>query len=128
MLTRTARPLILTFAALLALFDLVALLPGNPDVTGIPGFLIVVAVQALIVWGLLHRSRIAWSVAVLLSGLYVVSFVLLGGPYETMFTISCVLALLQTGFLFTPPVLSYVFGDHDPVSRTSRGRASSPAH
>jgi hypothetical protein len=111
MLTWSARPLILTFGALLALFDLVALLPGNPGVTSAPGLLVVLAVQALIVWRLLHRSGIAWSLAVLVSGLYVVSFVLFGGPYETTFTISCVLTLFQIGFLFTPPVLSYIFGD-----------------
>ena len=67
MLTLPARPLILTCGAALALFDLVALLPGNPDVTSTRSFLVVVAVQTLIVWRLLHRSLIAWSLVVLLS-------------------------------------------------------------
>ena len=116
MLTSPARPLILTCGALMALFDLVALLPGNPEVTSTRGLLVVVAVQALIVWRLLHRSRIAWSVAVLLSILYTLTFVLLGGPYETTFIISCLLTLMQVGFLFTPPVLSYVFGEDDAVA------------
>ncbi len=116
MLTLPARPLILTFGALMALFDLVALLPGNPDVTSARGFVVVLAVQALIVWRLLDRSRIAWSVAVLVSGLYTVTFVLVGGPYETTFMISCLLTLMQVGFLFTPPVLSYVFGEDNAVA------------
>ena len=115
MLTWPARPLILTFGALLALFDLVALLPGNPDVTGVPGFLIVVALQAFIVWRLLHRSRIVWTLAVLGSAFYAVSVVLLGGPYDRTLTISLFLVLLQAAILFTPDVLSYVFGDDDPV-------------
>jgi hypothetical protein len=109
MLTSRARPLILTCAAAIALFDLVALLPGNPDVTSTRGFVIVVAVQMLIVWRLLHRSPLAWSLMVLVSGLYAISFVLIGGPYETTFTASCVLVLTQVGLLFTPPVLAYVF-------------------
>jgi hypothetical protein len=115
MLTSSARPLILTFGALLALFDLVALLPGNPAFSSAPGFLFAVVVQALIVWRLLHRSAIAWSLAVLGSVLYAASFVLFGGPYETTFMVSCLLTLLQIGFLFTPPVLSYVFSEDDAV-------------
>ena len=74
MLTSPARPLILTCGMAIALFDLVALLPGNPDVTSTRSFLIVVAVQLLIVWRLLHRSVIAWSLVVLASGLYAVEF------------------------------------------------------
>ena len=116
MLTSPARPLILACGALMALFDLVALLPGNPEVTSARSFVIVVAVQALIVWRLLHRSAIAWSVAVLVSGLYTVAFVLVGGPYETTFMISCLLTLMQVAFLLTPPVLSYVFGEDDTVA------------
>lgn len=111
MLTWTARPLILICGASMALFDLVAVLPGNPDITGPSRLVAAFAVQALIVWRLLHRSAIAWSLAVLWSGLYATSFVLVGGPYETTFVISCVLALVQAAFLFTPPVRSYVFGN-----------------
>ena len=69
MRTWSARPLILICGLLLALFDLVALFPGNPVVTRFGGFLVVIAVQALIIWRLLHRSSIAWLLAVLLSGL-----------------------------------------------------------
>jgi hypothetical protein len=111
-----ARSLILVCGASIALFDLVALLPGNPDVTSTGGLLVAVAVQALILWRLLHHSAIAWAVAVLASGLYAVSFVLVGGPYETTFVISCVLALMQLGFLFAPPVLAYVFRRDRPLA------------
>ena len=51
--------------------------------------------------------------AVLWSSLYV----LVGGPYGTTFTTTAVLALMQVGFLCTPPVLAYVFG-----------KDSTPAH
>ena len=115
MLTSPARSLILTCGVALALFDLVALLPGNPDAASTGSFIVVVAVQLLIVWRLLHRSRIAWSLVVLGSGFYVVSFVLLGAPYETTFTVTCLLTLMLLGLLFTPPVLAYVFGGDNGV-------------
>lgn len=109
--SQSARPLILSFAAALALFDLVALLPGNPDVSrGALGLLLMVAIQALLVRFLLRRSQVAWFLALLGSSLYAVSFVVVGGPYETTFIVSCVLALMQTAFLLTPAVLAYVFG------------------
>lgn len=118
MRSQLARPLILSFAAALALFDLDALLPGNPDLSsGALGLLGMVVIQALLVWFLLRRSQVAWFLALLGSSLYVVSFVLVGGPYETTFTISAGLSLVQAGFLLTPPVLAYVFG-----------RDSRPAH
>lgn len=107
--TSPARPLILTCGAAIALFDLVALLPGNPDVASTRSFLIVVAVQTLIVWRLLHRSQVAWFLALLASSLYAVVFVLGGAPYETTFTVSFLLTLTQVGLLLTPPVLAYVF-------------------
>jgi len=113
MLASPARPLILTCGVALALFDLVALLPGNPDPASTRSFVVLVAVQLLIVWRLLHRSRIAWSLVVLASGLYAVSFVLVGAPYETTFTVTCLLTLMQVGLLFTRPVLAYVFGEDD---------------
>jgi hypothetical protein len=121
MLTLPARPLILTCGAAIALFDLVALLPGNPDVASARSFLVVVAVQALIVWRLLHRSLIAWSLVVLLSGLYTVMFVLVGAPYETTFTVSSLLTLMQVGLLFTPPVLAYVFRENDGAASHRKG-------
>jgi hypothetical protein len=116
MRTWSARPVILTCGLLLALFDLVALLPGNPVVTGVGGFLVVIAVQALIIWRLLHRSSIAWLVAVLVSGLYTVTTILWEKPWETTLLLTSLLTLMQVAFLCTPPVLAYVFGRDDAVA------------
>ena len=44
-----ARRLVVVYAALVVLIDVVAALPGNPDFTGGWGFFVAVAVQALIV-------------------------------------------------------------------------------
>lgn len=84
-------------------------------------FLILVTIQLLIVWRLLHRFLIAWSLVVLVSGLYAVSFVLVGAPYETTFTASCLLTLMQVGLLFTPPVLAYVFSEQDGAASPRKG-------
>jgi hypothetical protein len=59
-----ARLLILTYGVLMALFDLVALLPGNLDVSVPGGLFLAVVVQTLIVWRLWHQSGIAWSFGV----------------------------------------------------------------
>ncbi len=111
-----ARPLILTSGVLLALFDLVALLPGNPVVTSAPGFAVVVAVQALIIWRLWHRSGLAWFFWVFSSGGYVVGSILIGGPYETTLVVTSLLALIQVGLLCTPPVLLYAWGRDKAVA------------
>lgn len=50
---------------------------------------------------------------VLLSGLYTVMFVLVEALYETTFTVSSLLTLMQVGLLFTPPVLPYLFSEND---------------
>jgi hypothetical protein len=104
-----ARPLILTSGLLLALFDLVALLPGNPDVSGSGGIVVVVAVQALIVWRLLYRSGLAWFFGVTISSLYVLSLILAGMPSETTLAVTGLLTLTQVALLCTPPVLAYVW-------------------
>jgi hypothetical protein len=65
---------ILTYGVLMALFDLVALLPGNPDVSVPGGLFLAVVVQTLIVWRLWHQSGIAWSFGVVVPLLYVIAF------------------------------------------------------
>ena len=111
-----ARPLILISGVLLALFDLVVLLPGNPDMSGPGGFVFVVAIQALIIWRLWHRSALAWFFGVVISGLYTTSLVLLGGPWETTLVVSNFLTLTVIVLLCTPPVLVYVWRDERVAS------------
>ena len=116
MTTSPARPLIFTCGVLTGLFDLVALLPGNPVVTSFGGFLIVVAVQVLIIWRLLHRSAIAWSLAVLFSGLSTAATILVGPPWETTLIVTSLTTFMQLALLCTPPVLVYVFGRDKAVA------------
>jgi hypothetical protein len=105
-----ARPLIVTSALLIALLDIVALLPGNPVVTSAPGFAVVVALQALIIWRLWHRSGLAWFFGVFLPSLYTVTLILAQMPWETTLVMTCLLMLTQIALLCAPPVLVYVWG------------------
>jgi hypothetical protein len=116
MKTSPARLLILTCGLALALFDIVALLPGNPVVESVGGFLVVIAVQALIIWRLLHRSSMAWLLTVIVSSLYVVTSVLLGAPWETTLVLSAFFASTQIALLCSPPVLAYVLGRDDTMA------------
>ena len=116
MKTSPARLLILTCGVAMALFDLVALLPGNPVVESVGSFVVVVAVQALIVWRLLRHSGFAWSVVVVLSGSYTILSVLVGGPWETTLVLSGLLTLAQVALVCTPPVYAYVFGQDNAVA------------
>src|SRR5512133_1776124 len=98
-----ARPPILISGVLLALFDLAALLPGNPVVTRASGFAVVVAGQALIIWRLWHRSTLAWFFWVFLSADVTAGSILVGGPYETTLVVTSLLMLMQVGLLCSPP-------------------------
>jgi hypothetical protein len=111
-----ARPLILTSGVLIALFDLVALLPGNPHVTSAGGFAVVVAVQALIIWRLWYRSGLAWFFGVFFSGGYAATVILFGGPWETMLVVTGLLTAMQVALLCTPRVVVYVWGRDETVA------------
>jgi hypothetical protein len=69
-------------------------------------------------YGTTMKSR---SSELLVSGLYAVSFVLVGPPYATTFTARCILTLMQVGFLFAPPVLAYVFREKDGAASHRKG-------
>jgi hypothetical protein len=116
MQTSPARLLIVTCGLALALFDIVALLPGNPVVTSVGSFLVLIAVQALIIWRLLHRSGLAWLFTVIVSSAYVLSSILIGMPWETTFALTAFLAATQVALLCTPPVLAYCLGRNDTMA------------
>ena len=112
-----ARPLILIAGLLMALFTLVALLPGNPDISGgATGLAGSVAIQGLIIWRLWNRSRPAWFFGFFLWALYPVTVILAQGPWDTGLVVTYLLAVTQAVILCTPPVLAYVSGPPKPVA------------
>ena len=68
------RRLIVAYAALLALFDLSVLLPGNP-VSNTGESIVAVGVQALVVWRLWEGSSLSWLLAMFFAAGYIVTIV-----------------------------------------------------
>ena len=115
MTTSPARRLIVVYAALLALFDLSVLLPGNP-VSSFGESVGAVAVQMLIVWRLWHGSTISWVLALAFAVGYVVSTLGFGLSLEVGFILTVVLAITQAAILF----YLYVYARARPVSWPER--------
>jgi hypothetical protein len=104
---------LVAYAVLLALLDLVVLLPGNPYFASTWGAIGAVAFQAWLVWRLDHGSGLAWGLG-LLTSLGSLPFVVLqGSPIgvtETLFVIVC---LAQAWVLLSPPVRALVWPRRD---------------
>ena len=95
----SARRLIVAYVALVALFDLSVLLPGNPY-SSVGGFIGAVAVQTLIVWRLWHRSSLAWLFAMAFAALYPVSILLMQASLDELGVIlTFVLSIAQAAIL-----------------------------
>jgi hypothetical protein len=94
----SARWLIVAYAALLALFDLSVLLPGNPY-SSRGEFVAAVAVQTLIVWRLWHRSSLAWLVAMAFAAGDVVTTLLMQPGLEVGVILTFVLSFAQAAIL-----------------------------
>jgi hypothetical protein len=90
----SARRLIVAYAALLALFDLIVLLPGNPY-SSRGEFVAAVAVQTLVVWRLWHRSSLAWLLAMAFAAGQVVTTLLVQPPLEVGVILTFVLSIAQ---------------------------------
>ncbi len=98
MTTSPARRLIVAYAALLALFDLSVMLPGNPY-SSVEGFVGAVAVQTLVVWRLWHGSSISWLLAMAFAAGYLVSILGFGPSLEVGYSLTFVLAIAQAAIL-----------------------------
>jgi hypothetical protein len=99
----SASRLILAYAALLALFDLVVLLPGNPY-SSRGEFVAAVAVQTLVVWRLWHRSSLAWLLAMAFAAGQVVTILLMQPELEVGVNLDFVLSIAQVAILWSRPI------------------------
>jgi hypothetical protein len=107
MTVASARPLVVAYAALLALSDLAVLLPGNP-ISGAEEFVVGVAVQALIVWRLSHGSSVAWLIAMFFAAGFVVTVLLMQPALEVGVVLTFVAAIAQATILLTRPITTLV--------------------
>jgi membrane protein YdbS with pleckstrin-like domain len=90
--------LIVAYAALLALFDLFVLLPGNPY-SGVWEFFAAVGVQTLVVWRLWHGSSISWLLAMAFAAGQALTTLLMQPPLEVGVILTFVLAIAQAAIL-----------------------------
>jgi hypothetical protein len=94
-----ARRLVVGYAALLALFDLSILLPGNPY-SSVRDFVVAAGVQVLVVWRLWHGSSISWLLAMAFAAGYVVTIVLMQPALEVGVILTSVLSVAQVLILW----------------------------
>jgi hypothetical protein len=112
------RRVVVAYAMLWALLDLVILLPGNPTFSSRWGLVGALLIQSLLVWGLAYGSVLAWAFGLLMALGAVASVSLVGPPIgatEVLFAVVCV---VQAGVLLTPPLLGLVWSKREtpPVS------------
>ena len=112
-------------------YDLVVRLPGNPYFSSRKEFVVVVLVQALVLWGLWRGSAVAWWVAILFAVGRIVSITLMAPEPEVTVFLDLALSVVMTAILFTREVRTFVNtggrGVHTPrFPRAPRGASSSP--
>jgi len=101
--------LIFAYVGVLVLLNLSVLLPGNPDYeSGWKGAVASLAIQALIVWRLWHRSPVAWFAGVALPLLTVVSLVLMAGTMEVGIVLLILFSVAQVIILCTSPLRAFI--------------------
>jgi hypothetical protein len=108
------RQLLVVYAGLWALLDLVALLPqSNPSFSSNWGVVASVFIQCLLVWRLSLGSAVAWGFGLFMALGSVVSLALMDatriGVSESLFVVLC---LAQAGVLLTPAVRHLVRSQH----------------
>jgi hypothetical protein len=105
----SGRRLVIIYAGLTALLDLVVLLPGNPDFSSGWGFVGAVAIQTLIVWRVWHGSAVAWVIAFLTAAMIPVAVLLIGGPVGYGIVVLTAVSLVQAATLVAPPMVRRVW-------------------
>jgi hypothetical protein len=118
-LSFSARPLIVVYAALTLLLNLVVALPGNPDYTSGWGFVVAAVIQSLLIWRLWRASEIAWLLGLLSALVGVVSAFLIGGPYDLTEILFVVVSAAQGATLASPAIASFAW-PREKTPATSR--------
>jgi hypothetical protein len=111
------RQLLVAYAGLWALLDLVAALPGsNPSFSSTSGLIASVFLQCLLIWRLSLGSAAAWAFGLFMA-LGTVAFLILAavalGVAATFIMVVC---LSQAGVLLTPPLRRLVWRSTPPAS------------
>jgi hypothetical protein len=116
----TVRRLLVVYAVLTALLDLVVLLPGNPTFSSGWGLVGAVLVQIVLVWQLARGSVTAWALGLLFAVGGGASVAVIGPPIgatEILFVIAC---LAQAAVLLTRPLRELVFSPRPTGAASAR--------
>ena len=110
--------LVVAYAVLWALFDLLALLPGNPSFSSDWGLVGALLIQGLLVWRLFYGSTLAWALGLIMALGTGASMVLVGPPFGATEVLFAVVCLAQVGVLLTPPLRGLIW-PHRPTPPAS---------
>jgi hypothetical protein len=109
------RQLLIAYAGLWALLDLVAALPGsNPSFSSTWGLVASVAIQCLLIWRLSLGSAGAWAFGLFMALSTVAFLMLQAAPFGVAVTLIVVVCLSQAGVLLTPPLRRLVWRPSPP--------------
>jgi hypothetical protein len=110
-MSSSVQGLVVAYAMLFALVDLVVLIPGD-SVVFFSGWSLAasVLIQGLLVWRLAHGSALAWMFGLLLAlGTVALLFLMGGGaPFELAVIFIVVFSLMQAAVLLSSPVRGFV--------------------
>jgi hypothetical protein len=99
--------LIVVYVALAVLLNVVVLVPGGPSYESGLRFVGWVLFEAMLVWLLWHRSRLAWMLLIF-AGLVDVGFILFD-PGDLATILMTLVALGKIAVLVAPSVLTFVW-------------------
>lgn len=109
----SVRRLIVAYAALSALLDLIAAFPGsNPSFSSVWGLVATVLIQSLLIWRLSRGSVIAWWFCLFLAIWPLVAIALMGAGLGPALVLVRVVFVAQTGVLLAPPLRAFVRSHH----------------
>ncbi|HET8822057.1 MAG TPA: hypothetical protein VFM57_10970 [Thermoleophilaceae bacterium] len=101
--------MLIFYAGLWALLDLVALLPhSDPSFSSTRGAVAGVLIQGLLLWRLARGSALAWTFGLLMALGAVASLFLQATPFGAAMTLIVVVCLAQARVLLTPPLIGLV--------------------
>jgi hypothetical protein len=108
--------LVVAYAGLWALLDLVVLLPGNPTFSSGWGLVGSVLIQGLLVWRLAYGSVLAWSFGLLMVLGAVASVLMIGQPIGVKVVLFTVVCLAQAVLPLAPEVRELVWSRRETPS------------
>ena len=110
---------VVAYAGLWALLDLVVLLPGNPTFSLGWGLVGSVLIQSLLVWRLAYGSVLAWAFGLLMVLGAVASVLMVGQPIGVKGILFTVVCLAQAVVLLAPEVRVLVWSRRETPSASS---------